>query len=374
MNNITSTLICINVFLFSIDAFTQEAKKDHITPFSGFQLDISQDFFGLSSKNEDRDFTMGVLLKWHGLKTNNEITTLWSFPQKTIDNLVFSLTKKSNHPHLFHHEFGIGYSAFTPKDLSSTTPVFDDRPYAAVLFGRTNRFYKIDRWVISSSLSIGGVGGFAGDIANYVQTAIHSANRRVHGFTREDPNGWNNQIANRGLPFINYSQRRYYTNWQNKKTSTLFNCAASPFYGGSVGMLYNNINAGINFKIGFYENNFNTYTLEEVNKSIDKDNETLINKIKKKPKGGTYLFANSQASLWLYNSTLQGVPIFNDKDVHRLNYNEIQPIVGLFEFGIGAYFNNTEIKYSHSVRTSQTKLPTNRAHFWGSIKLIVHSF
>ncbi len=371
---LTFCCVCISIKNYSQHLKTEKSldfpKKNEITNFNGFQLDIAQDFFGIASKNEDRDFTMGVQLKWLGLKTENDLTFLWSEPQKFIDSYIFKINSK-----LIHHEFIVGYSAFTPRDLASSSPVFDDRPYAAVLFGQTNRYYKTANWVISSSFSIGGVGGFSGDIANYVQTAIHAANRRIQNFTREDPNGWNNQIANRGLPFINYSHRRFFNQWQDVNTKRKFNYGITPYYGGSIGLLYNNLNGGINFKIGFYENNFSSYTPEEVNKSNTIPTEINANsKTYNKLQAGIYLFGNSQATLWAYNSTLQGVPIFKDKDAHRLSYDEIKPLVALFELGIGAYLNNTEIRYSHSLRTSQTDLPTQRPHFWGTVKLIFHSF
>ena len=180
-------------------------QPDTVDPreFSGFTLMVEQDLL-YPLKDEDRNYTMGVGLGFSGelgydvdpVFTPWRMTVVLPLIREGLDRLVPGLYWPCRCLERWVGEFDehswiFGATAFTPHELASPDPIFDDRPYASLVFLSTRRVH-VDRkeiWTLSSDFTLGVLGL---DIAEHVQTWIH----RWRG--AEPPLGWSNQISEGG--------------------------------------------------------------------------------------------------------------------------------------------------------------------------------
>jgi hypothetical protein len=87
---------------------------------------------------------------------------------------------------------------FTPDDIGDRAPIFDDRPYASLLYLANKQVVADDDRALGVELMIGALGL---RIADEVQTALHRWNRELRGSNDPvDPKGWRYQISDGGEP------------------------------------------------------------------------------------------------------------------------------------------------------------------------------
>jgi len=141
--------------------------------------------------NEDRDYTTGVAFEFFWQQDG-------IYP---MDQLVKFLGRQLGiHSGNGHTErsFMIGTVNYTPDNLSASEPIFDDRPYASLIYLSNKRVYAGHESAVGIDMQFGILGT---GVAREVQQALHSFWRDVADSDRPvDPKGWHNQVSNGGEP------------------------------------------------------------------------------------------------------------------------------------------------------------------------------
>lgn len=365
------------------------AKPTTVTPKEsrGFEILTDQDV--LSSTNMDRDYTMGFRMGWYGNHTNKNIYILPLLRKLTDIGPSYFLRKKAieNKPHLSSYSMDFAESAFTPYELRFNFVDSTDRPYAAILhfnssayheyltaevdsikryFGKDSSFslsYK--SFGYRSKFTFGLVGRTPSTIARWAQTAIHAANRRVNNASREDPEGWHLAIGgDKNHLVINYD---FAYSWnivgefpkiriRTKNELPIFKKSKflkttipkvevlpplkfllQPYVGSSVGALYNNVNAGIDFEVGFFKKPYNRLANTNYNKVYD------VNELYAEGLEISFIFSG-QLNAWLHNTLLQGT-LLKDSSPYKIEPSGLKRITDFSLIGGKISFHSVTIGY-----------------------------
>lgn len=356
-----------------------------------FQLLIDQEAFLLRDElNEDRDYTMGLQVRWTGERTNS----LWYFLipgvhylLDTIPNAIRTCRGKGQSEFkLINHAISFGFSAFTPEDLASTNIVTDDRPYASLLHFGTERLYtKRDNihWSIKTNFSTGFFGGFTGTgIAKFTQTAIHSGQRATSDKPEEvrpDPQGWKYVISPNNSLFYQYDFKLYYNflpKLQYYGNPNTFKVAANLYTGAGTGIYDYVALPSLSIVTGWTDLLFDEYLANHFFYKEGEDNQLPPDLIYRRNRPdcfntghwGVYFIGNVNPKLWIRNATLQGLWWNNNADPYHISADELQRLTVDYEFGAGLKMNKTHLGYTFNGRTAETTL-VDRKHLWGRVFL-----
>ncbi len=205
------------------------AQPSREPPWSGRTLYVEQD--SVLGPRTDKDYTMGVQLGWTGWNVTRNplmrpgVKVLRWLDLTGVGRLharacpAFEPGKELTSPECTldargkgyqSHSFAFGVTAFTPRKgdpaeegpgcaaygcvLHSTEPVYNDRPYASLLYFTVDRSTVRGRSAWQSRLTLGILGL---RIADAVQTWIHD--------DITDPGGWKYQVSDGGEPTALYS-------------------------------------------------------------------------------------------------------------------------------------------------------------------------
>ncbi len=166
---------------------------------SGWRINTDNDL--LTGQTTDRDYTGGLALTLSGRRAQEYPVSIDGW-RAAIDGLIrFPHLYRSNETMSFHSQ-QYGMTLFTPEDIQSLAPVYDDRPYASLFFMSNSEVTVLAGEGIAyvSRLTIGFLGL---DAAEDVQSFLHA-------LTDSDvPNGWQNQISSGGEPtaLLSYSMQ-----------------------------------------------------------------------------------------------------------------------------------------------------------------------
>jgi hypothetical protein len=164
----------------------------------GWTVHVDNDLFALADR--DRDYTAGVAFSLGGGTVGDRAPPLAA----ALDRLDSVLAAGPFAPRgsAQGEALEIGLLLFTPQDLATRGPIFDDRPYASLLYvSGTHVREDAARGVAhQSSLTLGALGlPFAAQLP-----------RGVHEITgREEPRGYDHQISSGGEPTFRYTASRY---------------------------------------------------------------------------------------------------------------------------------------------------------------------
>jgi len=157
----------------------------------GIGVYLDQDFL-VPFTNEDRDYTMGIAAEFfwqkeYGIypldglvKTAGEWLGI-----KDTDNIDYS--------------FMLGTLAYTPDDLSDSQPIYNDRPYASLIYLSNKRVRANESKALAAEILLGVIGS---RLPGEAQTAFHRWYRDYHNLESTDdpvdPKGWRHQISDGG--------------------------------------------------------------------------------------------------------------------------------------------------------------------------------
>jgi hypothetical protein len=183
-------LICLTVVLASCANAADEDRTEEVV--SGWRLQIDND--ALATGGRDRNYTGGIVFSRSGIKAVESVFSIDSW-LGTIDRL-FRLHPSS--AETITHSMQGGLLVFTPENVSTHTPKFDDHPYSNLIFLSNSRQSLLaeEQSVIRSSLL---VGIFGTGTAEALQKGLHSV------LDVEEANGWDNQISDGGELTFRYS-------------------------------------------------------------------------------------------------------------------------------------------------------------------------
>lgn len=340
---ILRTVILFVCWAFLPQGFSQQILSDVFSPLAlydgkAFQFYLDNDKFVPFGLTEDRDYTFGLALSYSSQKINKIpfhkmnyaiLKKGWSFfhPKRDFVKKDFRLLSGS---------LEFWNMAFTPEDLAKNAPVFEDRPYASVLFFNTKvRLLDLKANQVHS-LSIS-YGVLATPLPSFFQTIFHSIDT-----SRPIPEGWHNQIGHPWEPtiWVNYQRDRSWVYNMSNKPSVYFD-------------------ARERLSLDLGSRNGISYSL------IGRWGKKIENT------GDVFLFLTVKPSFLAYDVMLEG-QIRNS--VHTLSARERRHFIG--ESGLGAgtswKFKTGVLRanYGFYVRSPDAIYPLHkRNHYWGSFVL-----
>ena len=305
-------------------------------------------------ENEDRDYTMGLALTVYSCP--NSINPLSFFaPQQALSAWLFaSKNQSTNHSESYLTTMGL--DAYTPDELNTADPVFDDRPYASLLY-LTNSYILASEdhnSALETSVTLGVLGLGIGDAA---QTWIHKINRDINSSdTPYAPLGWHHQIADGGQLTAMVSMAKYLRlSSKFLANNRYFDVVVSAQ--GKVG--YNTSMAlGVMGRFGFFRQNTpvqNVIRQGGYKYASIKENSSYDQKWE------AYGFAGFRGHAVAYNALLQGQ--FGD-DIHALSASQLRNFIYDYTIGAGFAYKKLALQLYCSTRSSEHFLSVQRSHSW----------
>ena len=311
---------------------------------SGWRINIDNDLW--TGQSLDRDYTGGIALTLSGKRAQDYLISL-DFLRAGIDELLAFPGLYQSSPYMSFHSQQYGMTLFTPQDIKSTAPVYDDRPYASLFFMSNTEFTVVPsrNRAYVSILTIGFLGL---DAAEGVQGALHSLT------DSDTPNGWAYQVSSGGEPtaMLTYGvQNKLYSSKQQQLKLE---------YEGNLGFI-TDVNAGFSWRWGRINSpwwSFNPYQGKYIKQSMPVFSSS-------KEDNEFYLWAGARLNLRIYNAFLQGQ--FRHSEV-TVSASDMQRLVAEYWFGATMEFAK---KYYLSVllrgHTEEFKGPHARSAAWGGV-------
>lgn len=291
--------------------------------------------------NEDRDYTTGIALEFFWQQDG-------IYP---MDRLVKSLGHKLG----IHTDsddtvrsFMIGSVNFTPDNLSASEPIFNDRPYASLIYLSNKRVYAGDESAVGLEMRFGILGT---GIAREVQQALHSVWRdATNSRTPVDPKGWSNQISNGGEPTLRL--RLAY--------STLLAESAGHWdIGGTVSAnvgYQTNLGFGLSARAGRITSDVWTLPYDPINRG---------NFLPSLAGDEWYLWAAYRGIAVGYDALLQGQ--FRDSEV-TYDQDEIKNFVHNAAVGLTVTYKPAQVTFAINAKSSELDASVaDRNQVWGGI-------
>lgn len=314
---------------------------------SGVRLQIDNDLF--AGGERDRDYTGGLAVSFSGTAARDRYLSL-DPALAAVDRLTSPVEVADT-----YHSRQIGLMAFTPRDVESEAPVYDDRPYASLLF-TTNQRVRVGtdgRTAWTSALTVGVLG-------LSLTEDLHSAVHDLVG--SEHPRGYRHQISAGGEPTARYSLARHVLLVAHPSARLDVKATVQ----GSVGYL-TEASGALTVRYGKFTTPWWSYAPELTDYIAA---PMPVDARRTQPE--VYLFAGVRLKARAYNAFLQGQ--FRESDV-RYSFDEIRPIVAEAWIGfVTQVLENTQVSYTLNYQTAELRHgPANRDAFWGAVQLS-HNF
>ncbi len=183
--------MCLSAWLSCVvpsAAIAEHFGYGHEDDDTGWSLHIDNDLF--FPAHRDQQYTGGLGLTLSGRRAVDYWYSLDPF-LTALNNWSGFSSLYEDDPHYRLHSISFGVEAFTPADTRTTLPIYNDRPYANLVFlSNTQLNVNLEeRLIYHSNFSLGVIGSELGE--NF-QKELH----RVLG--NEVPQGWENQISDGG--------------------------------------------------------------------------------------------------------------------------------------------------------------------------------
>lgn len=339
--NLFKNKIAIYMVL-SLTLFSAHAEQQD----QGVAIYMDQDLF-VPFSNEDRDYTMGLAFEFFWEKEKG----LYPF-----DNLIKNAGKWlgiSDKENDIVDSFMLGTLAYTPDDLSDSQPIFNDRPYASLIYLSNKRVRADAETALAAEFMIGVIGtGFARE----VQTEFHAWYRSLDDSDEPvEPQGWDHQISDGG----ELTMRLRLTNSRlHKKLSSQGTFDVSSTIGLSLGF-QTNASAGVAMRLGKLKSPFWSLPFDPVNRG---------NFVPSRAKNEWYFWSAMRAHVVAYDALLQGQ--FRDSDVEYAA-DEIERLVYDGGAGFTWGFEKSQLTISANAKSADLKV-MSRKQIWGGVHYIYH--
>lgn len=318
---------------------------------SGWEIYIDNDAFSL--RPVDEDYTGGLAVTLYGKRVKQYPLRLESIRNK-IDQLSGSERRYEAKKVFKLHSFGFGYAAFTPKNISTSAPIYDDRPYASLVYiANTQQVVAYEEnQVFQSTLLIGALGL---GVAEFFQNSVHSA------LGQGTANGWHNQISNGGEPTFRYTLARQVTHKKHYVKNGLDYELRST---GDISIGYiTDVSLGLGTRFGAIRSpwwSFNPHQFDYSNMGIPTSRTGRSMQINE-----LFFWGGVDLRYRFYNALLQGQ--FRDSAV-TFDASELNPWIAEAWLGVTKRFDSG-YKFSFVLRasTAELKIGEKRNPVWAGI-------
>ncbi len=295
--------------------------------------------------NEDRDYTMGIGVEV--FQDRGPFYLMGDLARRVEPLLGFDRRCSRT-----YRSFMIGSVTYTPDDIGDPAPIFDDRPYASLLYLANKQVVADARRALGVELVVGALGlGIAGE----VQTALHGWYRDVSGSDLPvDPQGWAHQISDGGEPtarlrIVDSRRLAHGSGWDLAHAWDL-----------NLGF-QTNAGIGLSARAGRLNSPFWSLPYDPINRG---------NFVPSVHGGELYVWAAGQLRAVGYDALLQGQ--FRDSEV-TVDYDDMRKLVWEAGVGVTKGWSNLQLTLSINGKAGDTRLPeAPDDHFWGGLYLSWH--
>ena len=224
-----------------------------------------------------------------------------------INYLLISLGENSGK----HYSISIRQDMFTPTEIRDSLIRLDDRPYAGLLYLRSEKtsIIKEKQIQLKSSLDIGVRGPWSG--AQQVQFYYHSIGDILL------PQGWQYQMSN--YPMVNYNISLQKQIWEIPKRLEI-----QLYSTMRIGTIYDDVLGGAFIKFGCFDSYFSS--------TQNKDFEA-------------FGYFASDIKFVAYNGTMQG-SLHDNPNPHEIKQPDIENIVATARMGLGLRYKRFGVNFS----------------------------
>jgi lipid A 3-O-deacylase len=297
--------------LFAFPVLSNEEKDTAI-----FSIVYENDIFA----NTDNGYTNGVRFGWLSSESNSPNWLKWS----TDTLLPFATEGKK------HLSIAVGQNMYTPTNLSVSTPLLTDRPYAGWLYASIGVISQTENTLDNLMLTFGMVGpaSFAEETQKFIhQNITHS----------EISQGWDNQLKNEPGIILTY-QRKWKALYEISKFGLGMDIV--PQAGFNLGNVETDVMTGGTIRLGY--NLHSDYGPPRVRPSLPGSDFFIPNNAL-----SAYLFAGIEVRAVARNIFLDGNSFVNSQNVDR------NILVGNMQFGASAIYGNNRISYTNVFMTRE---------------------
>lgn len=297
--------------------------------------------------NEDRDYTMGIAAEFFWQNKDEGVYVL-DGTAKRIGEWLGLHNKRD----AIVRSFMLGSVNYTPDDLADPKPIYDDRPYASLLYLTNKRVRANSRSAVGVEVQLGILGTrLAGD----VQGRLHSLWRAATGDSEPvDPKGWTHQISDGGEPTLRL--RLTHSRLLAESEQHHWDLAGT----GTATLGYQtNLSAGLAARAGNIHSNFWSLPFDPVNRG---------NFLPSLHGDEWYVWSAYRMRLVGYDAMLQGQ--FADSDV-TFGSDQIERV--LHEGAVGVTLAHGPIQATFAINGKTAELKDGigrRNHVWGGIYLV----
>lgn len=195
MNRFRRCLLAVTAFALATSAAAAR-QRDALPPDGegGYAIQVDNDLF--SGTRRDQDYSWGGAAMWSAPRPGPLLRPLHSI-RDTLDEWLVPDESDSGRWSPEQQATQVGIVAMTPQSLRSAAPLYNDRPYANLLFVTSSEIRVLDGGERArfSSFTFGMLG-------LHLAETIHRTVHRAIG--NELPLGWDHQISAGGEPTARY--------------------------------------------------------------------------------------------------------------------------------------------------------------------------
>lgn len=242
--------------------------------------------------------------------------------------------------------YALGQNIYTPQDIELANPPPGERPYAGFLYGSMGLVDDNGRNLDQLQVSLGVVG--PASLAQESQTWIHAI---IHD---RKPLGWSTQLRDEPGLIVTYERSAKLIPQQSMLGGAF---DIEPHWGGSVGNVYDYVNAGAMARFGFnLPKDYGPMRIEPSLPGSDYFEPTAG--------FGAYVFAGVDGRAIARNLFLDGNSFESSRSVDKFN------LVGDAIAGAALTFDSFRLAFTHVIRSREYKTQKSQDQF-GAVDLTV---
>ena len=326
-----------------------EAGKEKYS--AGWKLQFDNDLLILGS-DRDQDYTGGFNFTTSGRRAQE---SWWSLNPllRGIDRLAGRNFQQRADNYVLHSA-QIGLQVFSPSDIGEDSAIYDDRPFANLVYLANSRRLVTSPTdpVYQSTLTLGLLGTQFGAS---IQNAIH----RVVG--SEQPRGWDHQISDGGELTAQYALSRQSLLSSNfQKSDKEYELKYD--LGMSLGYI-SELSTSLSYRWGHINTPWWSFTPESSNYASLP--APVVGDAVRKNTRELFFLSGVKFRARAYNAFLQGQ--FRDSEV-TFDASELNPLIAEAWVGIGTQFSEFRVSYIIRTQTKEIKEGVGeRNPIWGSL-------
>lgn len=318
---------------------------------TGWKLQFDNDLLVLGS-DRDQDYTGGFNFTTSGRRAREAWWSLNPLLER-VDRLVGE-NYQPNGDNYVMHSAQVGLSVFSPSDIGEDRAIYDDRPFANLVYLANSRrlVTSASKPVYQSTLTVGILGSqFGASIQNTIHRAVGS----------EQPEGWDHQISDGGELTAQYALSRQSLLSSNfQKADTEYELKYD--IGASVGYI-TELSTALSYRWGRINTPWWSFTPEGSNYA-SLPSPVIGGTVRKNTKE-LFFLSGVKFRARAYNAFLQGQ--FRDSEV-TFDASELNPFIAEAWVGVGTQFSEFRVSYILRTQTKEIKEGVGeRNPIWGSL-------